>query len=103
MAPRENIDVTLAALGLADAFEAIVSAEDVQQGKPDPEVFLMAAARLGVAPARCTVIEDSAQGVEAARRAGMRCIGVGPLYETLDAGVTLRTLADAAPEMLERA
>ena len=48
------------------------------------------------------MIEDSAQGVEAAKRAGMRCIGAGPLYETLDAGVTLRTLADAEPELLER-
>ena len=101
MAPSANIDVTLVALGLPDTFEAIVSAEEVRHGKPDPEVFLLAAERLGIAPERCTVIEDSPQGVEAAKRAGMRCIGVGPLYETLEADVRLRTLVDARPSFLK--
>lgn len=100
MAPRENIEVALIALNLAGAFDAIVGAEEVQHGKPDPEVFLLAAQRLGVPPVRCTVIEDSAQGVEAARRAGMRCVGVGPLYGQLRADITLRTLSDAGPQIL---
>ena len=56
--------------------DAIVSAEDVTIGKPDPQVFLKAAGKLGVPPARCIVVEDAAAGVEGARRAGMRSIGV---------------------------
>ncbi len=101
MAPRANIDVTLAALKLPIRFDAIVSAEEVHHGKPDPEVFLLAAERLGIPPAGCTVIEDSTQGVEAAKRAGMRCIGVGPLHDQLDADVLLRTLAAGKPQLLE--
>jgi len=100
MAPRANIDVTLAALDLSDTFQAIVSAEEVRRGKPDPEVFLLAAQRIGVLPPHCAVIEDSPQGVEAARRAGMTSIGVGPLYRALDADVTLPTLAGAEPDIL---
>jgi beta-phosphoglucomutase family hydrolase len=102
MAPRANIDVTLAALQLPVKFQAIVSGEEVRHGKPDPEVFLLAAERLGVPPERCTVVEDSVQGVEAAKRAGMRCIGAGPLHEILEADVRLRTLAAGDPQLLER-
>lgn len=76
-APRQNIDVMLELIGLSGTFDAIVSAEDVTAGKPDPQVFLAAAARLGVAPARAIVVEDASVGIEAARRAGMRSIGVG--------------------------
>ena len=75
-APRANVEVVLEVIGLADCFQAIVSAEDVTAGKPDPQVFLIAAARLGVPASRCIVVEDAAAGVEAARRAGMRSIGV---------------------------
>lgn len=75
-APRENVLVMLEALGLAGAFQAIVAAEDVTAGKPDPQVFLLAAERLGVPPSRCIVVEDAPAGIEAARRAGMRSIFV---------------------------
>ncbi len=71
-APRENVDVVLAVLGLTPCFQAIVSAEDVTLGKPDPQVFLTAAARLGSAPAQSVVVEDAPAGIEAARRAGWR-------------------------------
>jgi sugar-phosphatase len=54
-----------------------VAAEDVRHGKPEPDVFLAAAERLGVPPARCVVVEDAGAGIEAARRAGMASIGVG--------------------------
>lgn len=74
--PRENIDLVLASLGVAGAFRQIVAGEDVRRGKPDPEGFLLAAARLGVEPGGCVVLEDAPQGIEAARAAGMRCIGV---------------------------
>jgi len=102
MAPRDNIHVTLEALGIAGYFAAIVSSEAVARGKPDPEVFLVAAARLGVAPARCVVIEDSAQGVEAAQRAGMRCIGVGPLHALLSSDITGPSLEAIGLEALDK-
>jgi len=76
-APRLNVEVSYRALGMGDRFGAVVSAEDVRHGKPDPEVFLVAAARVGVRPTRCVVVEDAAAGIEAARRAGMPSIGVG--------------------------
>jgi len=100
-APRLNVETVLAALGIADHFEAIVSSEDVRQGKPDPQVFLLAAARVGVPPARCVVIEDSPHGIEAARRAGMRAIGVetgGPLM----ADYAVQTLAHLPDDAFER-
>lgn len=77
-APRANVDAVLETFGPADRFGAVVSAENVRHGKPDPDVFLMAAERLGVEPARCVVVEDAAAGIEAARRAGMRSVGTGP-------------------------
>ncbi len=73
---RLNIITSLEILGLADFFAAIVSAEDVRQGKPDPDVFLQAAARIGRAPADCVVFEDAPMGVEAALAGGMKAVGV---------------------------
>jgi beta-phosphoglucomutase family hydrolase len=74
--PRANIELILGSLRLAEAFDAIVGAEDVQQGKPNPECVLMAAQRLGVAPAGCVVLEDAPAGIRGGKAAGMRCIGV---------------------------
>lgn len=75
-APAENVRVMLRVLDLERYFDAIVSAEDVTAGKPDPQVFLAAAAKLQVPPNACVVVEDAAAGVEAAKRAGMKCVGV---------------------------
>jgi len=75
-APRENIDLALNELGLAEAFPVIVHAGDVSHGKPDPQVFLIAAERLAVSPAECAVIEDAPSGLTAARAAGMTAVGV---------------------------
>ena len=75
-APGENIDLILRSLRIEGYFDGVVSSEQVTRGKPDPEVFLLAAERLGATPAHCIVIEDAAAGVEAARAAGMRCIAV---------------------------
>ena len=99
-APRKNVDVMLAAIGLADAFDTIVASEDVGKGKPDPEVFLTAAARLGASPDRAIVVEDAAAGVEAARRAGMRVIGVVDV--SLPADVVVDSLADLAGDAFDR-
>ena len=75
-APRKNIEVVLDALCAAHRFQTIVSAEDVHHGKPDPEVYLIAASRLDVPTGRCIVVEDAAVGVAGARAAGMKTIGV---------------------------
>ena len=76
-APRLNVEVMHEALAFQGLIETLVSAEDVRAGKPDPEVFLVAASRLGVTPERCVVVEDAEAGIEAASRAGMRSVGVG--------------------------
>ena len=93
-APLLNVQTILAALDIADRFDAIVSAEDVQHGKPDPQVFLTAAARVGVPPARCIVVEDAPAGIEGAHRAGMRSIGVLSTHVTLQADLTVQSLDD---------
>ena len=63
-------------------------------GKPDPQVFLAAAGKLGVAPSRCVVVEDAPAGTEAARRAGMRSIGVLTMHPRIEADVVVRTLEE---------
>jgi len=78
--PRGAVDAVVAALGLGTAFEVVVCDEDVAHGKPAPDLFLLAARRLGAAPARCAVIEDSLHGLEAAGAAGMTAIGVRTRY-----------------------
>lgn len=65
-------------VGLTALFDVIVDGNDAPRSKPDPEVFLLAAERLGLRPAECVVLEDGAAGVEAARRAGMTVVGIGP-------------------------
>lgn len=73
-APNANIVFTLDGLDLRRHFDAVVGAADVARGKPNPDVFLLAAERCGVAPEDCIVFEDAPLGVEAARRAGMRAV-----------------------------
>jgi HAD superfamily hydrolase (TIGR01509 family) len=92
-----NVQAILEGLNLSDFFDTIVSAEDVQTGKPDPEVFLLAAARLSVVPSRCVVVEDAPAGIDAAQRAGMRAIGVRSSHDSLSADVLVRNL-DELPE-----
>jgi beta-phosphoglucomutase family hydrolase len=96
-----NVDAILGGLNVADFFDAIVSAEDVQTGKPDPEVFLVAAARVSAPPARCVVIEDAPAGLEAARLAGMRTIGVQSSHTSLQADVVVRTLTDLSDDAFD--
>jgi beta-phosphoglucomutase len=75
-APRANLDLILGLMGLTSFFDAVVSSENTQRGKPDPQVFLVAAERLGVPPRRCVVFEDAVAGVQAARAGGMKCVAV---------------------------
>jgi len=74
--PPENIDLVMDRIGARSLFDAVVTGMDVTRGKPDPQVFLIAAERLGVAPQRCAVVEDAPTGVEAANAAGMVSIGL---------------------------
>jgi len=91
-APRANIETILDVLQASKCFQAIVSADDVHRGKPDPEVFLIAATKLGVAPEHCIVVEDAQHGIEAARTAGMRSIGVTKNGKNLPADIVVRSL-----------
>jgi HAD superfamily hydrolase (TIGR01509 family) len=74
--PRRLIEVVLRAAGLADAFSAVVSTEELSRGKPAPDVYLEAARRLGVEPHRCVAVEDSSSGLRAAAAAGMRVVAI---------------------------
>jgi beta-phosphoglucomutase len=105
-APRRNIDVILDVMGAADCFQGIVSAEDVHRGKPDPEVYLVAASRVDASPSRCIVVEDAAAGIEAARAAGMRNVGIARNGKSLTADVVAESLdlleSDAFDQLLAR-
>lgn len=97
-APLANVTAILDALGIWSFFEAITSAEDVQRGKPDPQVFLVAAEKLNTPPNRCIVVEDAPAGVEGARRAGMRSIGVLSTQPKLDGDLVVRTMDDLSDD-----
>jgi HAD superfamily hydrolase (TIGR01509 family) len=73
---RESVVKSLEAVGLLDKFETLVCAGDYAKSKPDPEPFLLAASRLGVAPAACLVFEDTDMGIQAATAAGMASVKV---------------------------
>ncbi len=99
-APHLNVEVMHEALAFHGLIDTLVGAEDVRAGKPDPEVFLVAATRLDVLPERCVVVEDAAAGIEAAHRAGMRSVGVG-VGNVGAADVVVTSLADLPPETFE--
>jgi beta-phosphoglucomutase-like phosphatase (HAD superfamily) len=73
---RENVEASLTVTKLRPLFDLIVAAEDVKQGKPAPDVFVEAARRMGVVASECIVFEDTEEGLEGARRAGMRSIDI---------------------------
>lgn len=74
--PTHFIKTILDALHIKNLFQAIVSGDEVQRGKPHPDLFFLAAKKLGVKPTSCLVIEDSTNGVKATKNAGMKCIGI---------------------------
>lgn len=81
------VEPTLKAIGLYSLFDAIVTVNDVERGKPAPDIFLLAADRMGVTPTDCIVYEDSDAGLEAAQRAGMRAIDVRELWLIAEAEI----------------
>ena len=86
-ASRVDVERLLDPLGLLNRFDAVVTAEDVRRGKPDPEVYLLAAESIGAPPGQCLVFEDSVVGIQAARQAGMRVIGVATAHTADELGV----------------
>ncbi len=78
--PKKNVAHTLAEIGLAGRFQVIARGDQVQRGKPAPDVFLHAARLIGVAPEACLAFEDAPLGVAAARSAGMMCVAVTSSY-----------------------
>lgn len=73
---KRMIDTAVNWLGIRDYFRIILSLEDIREKKPDPEIYFLAASKLGVSPKECVVIEDSRDGVGAVKNAGMQCIGI---------------------------
>ncbi len=102
-APPENIDLCLEKLGRRKQIAAIVTGKDVTRGKPDPQVFLLAAGRLGVDTARCAVVEDAVHGVEAANRAGMKSValvGTATREQLHEAYLIVDSLRELSPQSL---
>jgi HAD superfamily hydrolase (TIGR01509 family) len=103
---RELIDAALEVAGLSRYFRVTVSSEQVERGKPAPDVYLEAASRLGVTPERCAAIEDSQNGIRSAKAAGMRVIAIPnprfpPPEEVLaEAAVVLGGIEELSPEVV---
>ncbi len=103
-APIENIQLVIETLGINDCFQSIICDRDVTEGKPSPQVFLLAAGRLGVEPGDCIVIEDAVAGVTAAKRAGMYCLavtGTHPRHSLTEADLVVDTLEAVSTNALE--
>lgn len=106
-ATRRQVDVVVAKLGLRRTFGATVSIDDVEHGKPAPDLFLEAARRLGVDPARCVVVEDAVHGVTAARAAGMAAVALprvgddGARHRDAGAAAVITSLAELDQDAVE--
>lgn len=90
----KNANMVLTRVGLIQAFDAIVDASQVSQGKPHPETFIKAAELLGIAPENCLVFEDSAAGVQAAISGGMKAVGIGSAEDLPGATIHLANLGE---------
>jgi HAD superfamily hydrolase (TIGR01509 family) len=108
-ANREVIDLVLELAAFGDAFRVTVSSEEVERGKPAPDVYLKTARELGADPERCVAVEDSSNGLRAAAAAGMAVIAVpNPHYPPEDdalalAATTVTVVGEVTPELVERA
>jgi beta-phosphoglucomutase-like phosphatase (HAD superfamily) len=101
--PRGNLNAIFAATSLDEYFQAVVCGDDVTNGKPAPDVFLLAAEKLGLSAGDCIVIEDAHAGIEAALRAGMRVLAVAttnPLADLRMATDAVESLAGVTPSRL---
>ena len=104
--PSANVALVVEKLGAAELLSATITADDVTRGKPDPQVFLLAAERMGIAPEECIVVEDAQAGVAAARAAAMRCVGIASTGRTRkelqDADLVIDSLTELTPEVFRR-
>ncbi|MFZ5833121.1 MAG: HAD family hydrolase [Planctomycetota bacterium] len=100
--PPENVCMVLERLRARPLFASVVTGRDVSRGKPDPEVFLIAAQRLGVPPMRCVVIEDAPVGVQAAKAAGMAAIGMASTGRTREELRQADLVVDSPKELSPR-
>lgn len=89
-------------LGIKDVFDTLVDGTMITHSKPDPEIFLLTASRLNLKPEHCVVFEDAEAGVEAALRAGMKCVGVGSPDQLSKAGMVVKRTADFKIDDLAR-
>jgi len=103
--PPENVALVVDRLGGRTLFDAVVHGMDVTRGKPDPQVFLLAAERLGIPPHRCVVVEDAPLGIAAAKAAGMASVGLastGRARQALAAAdLVVDSLAELSPAVLQ--
>lgn len=104
--PPENVELCLAQLGVRAAFDAVITGRDVTRGKPDPQVFQLAAQRMNAPAHRCIVVEDAPAGLEAARRAGMHRVGFVSTgrteQELLDADLCIKSFDEISADQLAR-
>jgi beta-phosphoglucomutase len=77
---RSNVEFVVDVLGIRPFFQRLVSGDDVSSHKPDPEIYLQAASKLGVAPSLCVAFEDSFAGIEAVKNAGMKCVAIASTF-----------------------
>ena len=101
--PRQNLEAIFSATGLGEFFDAVACGDDVANGKPAPDVFLLAAQKLALAPADCLVIEDAHAGIEAAHRAGIPVLAVATTNSLSELGAAtgaLESLAGVSSTML---
>jgi len=105
-APKSNLEFFRNEMGLGALVETCVCSQDIRHGKPNPEVFLVAAERLGIVPSRCVVVEDAIPGVEAAKAGGFKCIAVATtnraevLRENSTPDLILTAMADVTPAVV---
>ncbi len=103
--PPENVRLVISELSLDRWFKVVITGGDVRKGKPDPEVFLLAATKLGVSPSDCVVVEDAPAGIEAAHRAGMKAIALAGTHQAdslRGADLVITRLSDLTPQMATR-
>ena len=102
--PRENVELVLDKLGRRDKIQAAISGSDVTRGKPDPQIFQLAAQRLNLLPAKCLVIEDAPAGVAAAKAASCRCLALaaGPPRNLSAADHVVPTLRDVSVALVRQ-
>jgi len=94
--PREGVDMLLTKLGIVELFDLILTGDDVEKGKPSPDIVLLACKRLGITPAEALLVGDTKADVEAGRRAGCRVVGIG-----VDADFVIKDISELEP-LLER-